>query len=668
MSRRLVVSTMCAAGALVLAVSANTAVVGAAQKAATATSAAAPSRDAGIRAGYHGVKLAGSADYVVGVDAPTPAHHNVQYIDFFPRSGLTVTTNQVVDFNWDTGLSPDSLHSATLLAAGHTAMTDAQANPVIAPDEGGEAPPLYIPAPTFLSTNPPPGSGAPGACGDPATPCAFDGAHDLSSGATGAGSDFFVKITAAPASPTTYVFHCRVHPFMQGSLTVVPSGTATSSAAAIGAAAAAQYTDDTAGILHAIDSANHAAYVTNPDGSHHVTISAGTETQYAEALEMMPQNVRVAPGDSVTWKATEKAEIHTVTFPEGQASASVDPLSPPVCEVGSGPDTAAGPSGCTSGLPFDELPVDPAPHGPATLSGPGVVTSSGILSGIPGSGLPSEHTFTFDGAGVYTYHCKIHDGMTGRIFATPSPGYWNVAGDGGVFAHGMASFAGSMGGTHLNSAVVGISPTPDPGYFLAGADGGVFALGDAAYAGSMGGTRLNQPVVGISSTPSGGGYRLVAKDGGIFAFGDAPFFGSMGGSRLNAPVVGMATTPSGLGYWLVASDGGVFAFGDAPYLGSMGATHLNQPVVGMAASPSGNGYWLVAADGGVFGFGDAAYHGGMGGTHINQAMVGMSSDLGGNGYWLVARDGGIFAFGDAAFAGSDAGGPLNSPMVGMGGV
>jgi len=99
-------------------------------------------------------------------------------------------------------------------------------------------------------------------------------------------------------------------------------------------------------------------------------------------------------------------------------------------------------------------------------------------------------------------------------------------------------------------------------------DGGVFAFGDATFAGSAGGQHLNAPLVGMAATPDGNGYWEVASDGGVFAFGDATFAGSAGGQHLNAPVVGMAATPDGKGYWEVASDGGVFAFGDATFAGS----------------------------------------------------------------------------------------------------
>jgi predicted metalloprotease len=142
-----------------------------------------------------------------------------------------------------------------------------------------------------------------------------------------------------------------------------------------------------------------------------------------------------------------------------------------------------------------------------------------------------------------------------------------------------------FGSTHLASNHVAAG-TLAVGYGFVASDGGVFTYGDAKFAGSEGGTHLNSPVVGMAAAPSGNGYWLVASDGGIFAFGDARFFGSTGAIRLNAPIVGMAAATDGQGYWLVASDGGIFSFGDAKFAGSAGAMHLNRPIVGMAVLTS----------------------------------------------------------------------------------
>ncbi len=242
-----------------------------------------------------------------------------------------------------------------------------------------------------------------------------------------------------------------------------------------------------------------------------------------------------------------------------------------------------------------------------------------------------------------------------------------AARDGGVFNYGIAPFAGSMGGQHLNAPIVGVAMTPDgQGYWLVGSDGGVYAFGDASFDGSMGAQHLNAPIVGMAPTRDGRGYWLVASDGGVFAFGDAGFHGSMGGQHLNAPVVGMAATDHG-GYYLVASDGGVFSFGGASFYGSAGGIRLNTPVTGMAATPDGHGYWIVGSDGGVFSYGDAAYFGSVPGQGITgqPPVVGIVGTPTGSGYWLAGANGAVYAYGDATFLGAPNASRLVAPVSGI---
>jgi hypothetical protein len=270
-----------------------------------------------------------------------------------------------------------------------------------------------------------------------------------------------------------------------------------------------------------------------------------------------------------------------------------------------------------------------------------------------------------DGTSTFTYDFEPAS-IPSTSPSSPTPtfhGYWLAATDGGVFNFGAAPFHGSMGGTILNSPVIGMAGTPAGGYWLGASDGGVFSFG-APFLGSMGGKHLNSPIVGIAGTPDGGGYYLVASDGGVFTFGDAHFDGSMGGKPLNKPIVGIAVTPGNLGYYLVASDGGVFTFGDAQFQGSMGGQPLNKPVVGMAVDVATSGYWLVAQDGGVFSF-NALFLGSTGSLHLNAPVVGMAATATGLGYRFVASDGGVFCFGDAPFVGSMGGKHLNAPIVAM---
>ncbi len=98
--------------------------------------------------------------------------------------------------------------------------------------------------------------------------------------------------------------------------------------------------------------------------------------------------------------------------------------------------------------------------------------------------------------------------------------------------------------------LVGAASAGAGGYWEVAGDGGIFSFGDAAFHGSMGGTPLNAPVVGMAATPSGNGYWEVAADGGLFDFG-APFYGSRGGQTGPDRFFAVVPTPDGGGYLLM---------------------------------------------------------------------------------------------------------------------
>jgi hypothetical protein len=201
--------------------------------------------------------------------------------------------------------------------------------------------------------------------------------------------------------------------------------------------------------------------------------------------------------------------------------------------------------------------------------------------------------------------------------------------------------------------------TSGPGW-MAASDGGIFAFGGAAFLGSMGGHHLNQAIVGMASTPSGNGYWLVARDGGIFAYGDARFFGSTGSIRLNSPIVGIGQAPSGGGYWLVAADGGLFGFGSAGFYGSTASSHLAQPIVGMTATASGHGYVLASGDGNVFAFGDATDYGSPTGL-VTGAVIGITGAA--TGGYELGTSAGRFLTVNASGTALAATGALSQPIV-----
>jgi hypothetical protein len=224
------------------------------------------------------------------------------------------------------------------------------------------------------------------------------------------------------------------------------------------------------------------------------------------------------------------------------------------------------------------------------------------------------------------------------IVPTPDRGgYWLDASDGGVFAFGDTQFYGSMPGLgfnpagsgkahSLNAPIVGmVASHDDGGYFMVASDGGVFAFGDATFAGSCPGIGgCNGAAVAVVPDATGGGYWVVTATGNVYAFGDAVNHGSPG--QQTAPFTSAVATPDGGGYWLLESNGQVFPFGDAGHLGSppAGSAGGFNPAASIFSTSDGGGYWVVTAQGAVYNFGSAPSDGDMTGTHLNGAIIAAS--------------------------------------------
>jgi len=238
----------------------------------------------------------------------------------------------------------------------------------------------------------------------------------------------------------------------------------------------------------------------------------------------------------------------------------------------------------------------------------------------------------------------------------PTPGYWVLGKDSGVYAFGAAErLAVSPGSAPASPPANSMASTPSGrGYWVLSGNGRVTAFGDATVHGSTEGMRLNAPAVRLEPTRSGAGYWILAADGGVFSFGDAAFHGSTGDLRLNAPVISMSATASGAGYWLLAADGGVFTFGDGAFHGSTGSLRLNAPVISMAPHPAGSGYWLQAADGGIFSFGAVQFWGSVPELRLEAPprSVQIRVTRSGQGYYVLGVDGSVRRFGDAIGHGS----------------
>ena len=366
-----------------------------------------------------------AAALTIGVDHAPPSGHNFEYVDYFPRSGAKVHTGDVVAFAW--GATPDGFHTATLLKSGQTPQDAWQSTPVAVPDsDDGSGALQFNPAiggPTF----PPPGSGAPNACGDASTPCEYDGSGTVNSGArpTDGATSFSVKINAPEG--TTLNFVCLVHPGMQGSLQVVPAGTAASTSTEVSDAAAAQASQDDSDALAAEAAAGPATSTVDSAGHRTYTATAGTATPYVEVAEFLRGPLTIGTGDRIIWKTKTIKDIHTVTFPTGTHAA--DPI-PAFCE-GSGtadaPATGPPPS-CAGGPANFEVHFVPGPFGVSAITSPTQVSSSGLLAAPPAP-FPSQTTFTFPTAGSYRFFCHIHENaMKGAVnVKAPTPTSLSIA-------------------------------------------------------------------------------------------------------------------------------------------------------------------------------------------------------------------------------------------------
>ena len=373
--------------------------------------------------------------YAIGVDAKNPPTKNFEYTDFFPNGFKQTTTatssvppptlkihdGDVLHFLWNADASLDSAHTVTFPREGQTlAAAQDQYSPLMPDIDDGAGKFIGNPL-TFNPTST--------ECGAAANPCDYDGSHNLNSGfltnhnGTANPSEFYVKIFLDLGSEqsTKVSFFCALHRGMVGQLKVYGGETNTSTETQMAGDAATQYAKDTAGGLAAEAAANQTTATTSSDGSKTVTMTAGTAAPHVEVMEMLPNNVAIKQGDKVTW-VDKGFDIHTVTFPKGAGSNSVDPFQPPVCEGTGTTDTPAPspggppPFGCASPQAV-EAPIDVAAKGPTAIASTSTAATSGVLlSALAGAPLPDRYTFSFPTGGkTFAYQCRIHDNMVGTI-------------------------------------------------------------------------------------------------------------------------------------------------------------------------------------------------------------------------------------------------------------
>jgi plastocyanin len=353
--------------------------------------------------------------------AAVPAGHRWAFNDFFPRTA-TIETGGTFQF------ANEGFHTATLLPLSWSQAADNDVNGLASADiddsarnpngttKGLENIPAALPVPAQ-------------GCGTTAAPCTFDGTGIVSMGAPLAGppAPFVVTVTAPPGA---YTFHCRVHPWMAGTLNVVAKGTAGVTTASADAVAATQATDDVAAGMAAESAASKAGQVKNANGTTTWKLTVGTSDPagHVAVLDMLPRKITIKKGDTVVWRPRDLNEPHTVTFPKDQGTSAL-----PLCESPGGKDTPAVPTvnppmspfdfGC-SGHPADEFEFTGG-NGVRTITSPKTVSDSGLVAAptvasgfdMPASVTLSSWSVKFTGAAAGTYHyvCQIHDGMEGDI-------------------------------------------------------------------------------------------------------------------------------------------------------------------------------------------------------------------------------------------------------------
>ena len=378
--------------------------------------------------------------YTIGVDNKNPATKSFEYTDFFPNGmkastvasssvpppSVTIRNGDMLHFLWNPDASLDSAHTATLAGMDESLSEAQNRYGPLKPDTDDGAG-KFVQSP--LAFNPTSND-----CGDTVeNACSYQG-DALNSGfmpnhnGTSKPSQFYVAVEPDTSQTTTVRFFCALHRGMVGQVRVLGRNTeiSTTTEATMAADAAAQYAADTAGGIAAETAANQAAVATNSDGSKTVTMTAGTAAPHLEVLEMLPNNVSIKTGDKVTWVA-KGFDIHTVTFPKGHGSDSVDPFQPPVCEGTGTTDTAAPtpqgppPFGCSNAQAV-EFPIELGPMGPTAIASASTAASSGLLlSALAQAPFPDRYTFSFPNAGTFAYQCRIHDNMTGTIAVAAPP-------------------------------------------------------------------------------------------------------------------------------------------------------------------------------------------------------------------------------------------------------
>jgi plastocyanin len=388
---------------------------------------------------------------VIGVDHADPANQQpeagrvFEYTDFFSREA-SIHSGDTLDFRF----APGSFHvialapsEAAARATYPVAFSDAEDSHV--------APSTGFPKIVLGPGNGPIQGGSVGgggqvggpndmpSCGLTVVgqkPCTFASASSIEGSGGIAGFnpengqpvpvDWSVQVNA-PAGD--YVYFCYIHPGMSGTLHVVPSGQSASTQADIDRASDQQFkADQAAGLAaeqqYSVDQTTvEGSTTTGITTTHHVSVGVSAANNHVAIDEMLPQRIKVAPGDQVEFKWRDGHNVHTV----GIAQAESQLPEPFVFDCGSSFVSPPSPEGAPGGIC-----TEPAAQAPELVGDPGNAISGSVLKSVQGiydSGLliggdygvqPTVQTWsvrtngTTEG-GNYNYWCSVHDFMHGVL-------------------------------------------------------------------------------------------------------------------------------------------------------------------------------------------------------------------------------------------------------------
>jgi plastocyanin len=281
-------------------------------------------------------------------------------------------------------------------------------------------------------------------------PATYDGTKLVNSGVIAKGSPA-TSFTVTFPKTGSFEFICIVHPWMMGTINVLPSGTWVPPQS-VSDNEARRVKEATLAKAEGIAASQSGRRV--PGGWEVITPGAPPEIAIQR---FSPSRVQIAVGETVTWKNDNPGPPHTVSFgyqPGPTGFLSIEPSTDGPPNIFLDPKVA--------------FPVKPSPN----YEGTGYY-NSGIIDSTPEATGGSSFSLRFTKAGTYPYICILHadQGMAGVV----------IVGEGGGAAAGGPGGVGPISPPNTGDAGLadGASMTP---WLIAGIAVLVLGLGGLTFA------------------------------------------------------------------------------------------------------------------------------------------------------------------------------------------